>query len=113
MPLANSQLPIATYHLPITMHNINIPDKCLECGKTLKKKNADLLSEKANNFVFHLTCENCGSSFILNVVLGKEGVLTIVTLTDAGKEDLDKLRNGKLISADDVIEAYMALKQSR
>lgn len=92
------------------MNSINIPDKCLECGKTFKKKNADLLSESENAFIFHLTCADCGTSFILNIAVGREGILTVGTLTDAGKEDLDKLRSGKLISADDVIEAYMALR---
>ncbi|MFH1182891.1 MAG: hypothetical protein V1690_01350 [Candidatus Moraniibacteriota bacterium] len=90
--------------------NINIPDKCLECGKTFKKKNADLLSEGESAFIFHLTCDNCGTSYILNIAVGRDGILTVGTLTDAGKEDLDKLRNGKLVSADDVIEAYMALR---
>lgn len=91
--------------------NINIPDKCLECGKTFKKKNADLLSEGENTFIFHLTCEDCGTSFILNIAVGRDGILTVGSLTDAGKEDLDKLRSGKLISADDVIEAYLSLKK--
>ena len=93
-------------------NHINIPDKCLECGQSFKKKNADLISESENSFVFHLTCDNCSTSFTLNIAVGKEGVLTVGTLTDAGKEDLEKLRSGKIISADDVIEAYIALKSS-
>lgn len=92
---------------------VNIPDKCPECGNKFMRKNADLLNETEDTFVFHLTCDSCSTSYILNVALGQEGVLTIGTLTDAGKEDLDKLRNGKLISADDVIEAYMTLKLSK
>lgn len=94
------------------MNMINIPDKCLECGKKLKKKNADLLSEEESNFVFHLTCKECSASFVFNIIMGREGILTIATLTDASKEDLDKLRNGKLVSADDVIEAYMTMKKN-
>jgi len=92
---------------------VNIPDKCLECGNKFLKKNADLLSESENNFVFHLTCAECRTSYILNIALGQEGILTVDTLTDANKEDLEKLRSGKTISADDVIEAYITLKSSK
>jgi len=89
---------------------IKIPDKCLQCGRAYRKKDADLLSEGENIFVFHVTCSYCKSSAVLNIAVGKEGVLSVVNLTDAGKGDLDKLRNDNVISADDVIEAYMSLK---
>ena len=91
---------------------IKIPDKCLQCGQTYKKKDADLISEGDNVFVFHVTCSVCKTSAILNIAVSKEGVLSLGTITDAGKEDLDKLRDSKAISADDVIKAYMALKSS-
>lgn len=93
------------------MNPIKIPDKCLQCGKAYKKKDADLLSEGENIFVFHVTCSHCFSSAILNIAIGKDGVLSVATLTDAGKEDLDKLRSDRVISADDVIEAYLSLKK--
>jgi len=93
------------------MNLVKIPDKCLQCGQVYKKKDADLLNEGDNTFVFHLTCPVCKSSAILNVMIGQEGILTVSTLTDAGKEDFDKLKNGNTVSANDVIEAYMAIKR--
>jgi len=92
------------------MNSIKIPDKCFQCGQPYKKKDADLIREEENLFVFHITCSTCNTSTILDIAVGKDGVLTIGTLTDAGKEDLDKLRQGKIISANDVIEAYVSLK---
>lgn len=93
------------------MNAVKIPDKCLQCGHAYKKKDADILNEGENVFVFHVTCPNCNSSAIINIAVGKEGVLSVATLTDAGKEDLDKLREDKAITADDVIEAYLSLKK--
>jgi len=94
------------------MENLKIPDKCLQCNAPYKRALTDLLSEGENLFVFHVTCPECGSSAILKIAVGQEGVLSMVNITDAGKSDLDKLRADKAISADDVIEAYMSLKSS-
>jgi len=91
------------------MNSVKIPDKCLQCGQIYKKKDADLVSESENAFVFHLTCSTCKSSIMLNIAIGRDGILTVSALTDAGKEDLDKLRSGNAISANDVIEAYTTL----
>jgi hypothetical protein len=94
------------------METLKIPDKCLQCGEPYRRANTDLLSEGENTFVFHVTCPKCSSSAILKIIVGNEGVLSIANVTDAGKEDLDKLRQDRMISADDVIEAYMALKKN-
>lgn len=93
------------------MNTVKIPDKCLQCGHPYKKKDADLLSEGENIYVFHITCAKCGTSVIINIAVGKDGVLSVATLTDAGKADLEKLREDKTITADDVIEAYLSLKK--
>lgn len=92
-------------------HQINIPDKCLYCGKTFRKKDSDLINESGDSFAFHLTCKHCHTSFIIHLIVGKEGVLSIGTATDASKEDLEKLRKGQNVTADDVIEAYVHLKK--
>jgi len=94
------------------METLKIPDKCLQCNAPYKRINTDLLSEGDNTFVFHVTCSECGSSAILKIAVGTDGVLSVVSVTDAGKGDLDKLRQDKVISADDVIEAYMSLKKN-
>lgn len=93
------------------MNNVKIPDKCFQCGKPYKKKDADLLNESENVYVFHVTCSSCKSSAVLNVSVSIDGILSVLTLTDAGKDDLDKLRRDKSISADDVIEAYVSIKK--
>jgi len=94
------------------METLKIPDKCLQCNVPYKRINTDSLSEVDNTFVFHVTCGNCGSSAILKIAVGQDGVLSMANITDAGKEDLDKLREDKPVSADDVIEAYMSLKKN-
>ena len=86
-----------------------IPNNCLQCGSPLKKEATDFISEKDNNFAYHITCENCLSSMILNINVEREGILSIGTITDAGKSDLEKLTKGKPLSANDVIEAYLHL----
>ena len=94
------------------METLKIPDKCLQCNAPYKRINTDLLSEGDNLFVFHVTCSSCGSSVILKIAVGADGVLSMANITDAGKVDLDKLREDRAISADDVIEAYMSLKKN-
>jgi len=94
------------------METLKIPDKCLQCNAPYRRANTDLLSESDNTFVFHVTCGSCGSSAILKIAVGADGVLSVANITDAGKADLDKLREDKAISANDVIEAYMSLKKN-
>ena len=94
------------------MNSIKIPDKCFQCGKSYKKKDADLLNESENVYTFHITCSSCKSSAILKVSVSIDGILSVLTLTDAGKNDLDKLRSDKSISADDIIEAYVSIKKA-
>jgi len=98
---------------PKEKNSIKIPDKCLRCGQSYQKKDAHILCEKENVIIFHLTCSNCETSIILNVAVSKEGVLSMGTMTDAGKEDIEKLRCLKPISIDDVIQTYVYFKNSK
>jgi len=90
---------------------INIPQNCPECGQMYRKADATLVSENKNNFLFHLTCDKCQVSTLMHVQIGARGILSVVKITDAGKKDIDKLRGNKSVSTDDVIEAYLALKE--
>ncbi len=94
------------------MFNINIIDKCFQCGQAYRQKDADLLWEKGDYFVFHLTCRKCQASAIMQTNTGQKGVLSIGKLTDASKKDLDKIRQAKPISVDYVIEAYKEFKSN-
>lgn len=94
-----------------TLKAFKIPKKCLRCGFSYKDGDVDKLSEEGTFFVFHLTCGSCQTSVLFHAIFGKEGVLSVATLTDAGKEDLDKLRQGKIISTDELIEAYQQMKK--
>jgi len=89
------------------------PEKCIRCGEPYKKNSAVPLSEKDGLATFHLTCPKCKTAVLFHVAVGREGVLTVITLTDAAKEDLDKLRSSNVVSTDDVIEAYQAIKLAR
>lgn len=89
-----------------------LPENCLYCRKAFRKEDIDLIDEINGNSVHHLTCRNCGVSFIFHLVLGKEGVLSVGAITDAGKEDLEKLKRGENVTADDVISAYMETKKT-
>lgn len=89
---------------------LKIPEKCLKCGVSYHENSVDTLSEDGNFFVFHLTCKACSTSVLFHVVFGQEGVLSVATLTDAGKEDLDKLKQGRMITTDELIEAYQEMK---
>ncbi len=91
---------------------LKLPENCLYCKASFGEKDVDLVDEIGGNSVYHLTCHNCGVSFIFHLVLGREGILSVGTMTDAGKEDLDKLKRGENITADDVISAYMEARKA-
>ncbi len=88
-----------------------LPETCLYCKEVFRKEDIDLIDEVNGNSVFHLTCSRCQTSFVFHLVVGPEGVLSIGTVTDASKEDLDKLKRGENVTADDVISAYLETKK--
>ena len=85
---------------------INIPDKCLRCNNSYKQKDIDILQESGDLIVFHLTCTQCKTSVILNMVAGQDGIISIGAMTDASKEDIDKIKQGRTITTDDVIKVH-------
>ncbi|MBM3256115.1 MAG: hypothetical protein FJZ04_01420 [Candidatus Moranbacteria bacterium] len=92
---------------------INIPQNCLECGQAYLKKDATLVLEGKDNFIFHLTCNKCQLSTLMKITVGSKGILSVVKMTDADKKDINKLKDNKAISANDVIQTYMSLKKHR
>jgi len=85
---------------------INIPDKCLRCNDSYKQKDIDILQESGDLIVFHLTCTKCKTSVILNMVAGQDGIISIGAMTDASKEDINKIKQGRTITTDDVIKVH-------
>ncbi len=90
---------------------LKLPNDCLYCKTVFREKDIDLIDQVNGNSVYHLTCHKCGVSFIFHLVLSKDGVLSIGAVTDAGKEDLEKLKRGENVTADDVISAYLETKK--
>ena len=89
-----------------------LPENCIYCRKAFRKEDIDLIDEINGNSVHHLTCHNCGVSFVFHLVMSRDGILSVGAITDAGKEDLEKLKRGENITADDVISAYMETKKT-
>ena len=85
---------------------------CSVCGMPFQARNAHILTRKPELSHVYTQCSECKSSAIVFVLKSATGFVTTVgMLTDMSKEDIDKFKKMKPITADDVLELHKALEE--
>ncbi len=86
------------------------PKHCDICGQ--KYEDTDFKPVKAQNqqSMIHLSCQNCGNSYMLNIVSPAQGLFAssraAVNLDVNGTNELMQFAGAKAISSDDALDAY-------
>ncbi|MEX0870001.1 MAG: hypothetical protein WDZ39_01055 [Candidatus Spechtbacterales bacterium] len=84
---------------------------CSVCGTSFETRKTTLISRKEGISHVYAQCVECKSSVIIFVIKSTAGFVTTVgMLTDMTKQDLDKFKKRKPITADDVLELHKALE---
>lgn len=92
-----------------------IPKHCSNCGFKYKDRNLTLIQSDDYAAIFHLTCENCQESYLINVVSplgvlqGSSRIPVKVDITSA--KEAKQFIGTRSVSSDDVLNAYGALKR--
>lgn len=84
---------------------------CSVCSTAFEARNAHILVRKPDMSHVYAQCFKCKSSAIVYVLKSGTGFITTIgMLTDMTKEDIEKFKKMKPISADDVLELHRALE---
>lgn len=84
---------------------------CSVCGESFQPRNAHLLDRKPDISHVYTQCSKCKSSSITFVLKNTMGFITTIgMLTDMTKGDIEKFKDKKPISADDVLELHKSLE---
>lgn len=96
--------------LNFTGDGMRVVVSCPLCNAKYEPEEASLIWESQTGYLFHVDCRRCGSSILAAVVTGKMGINSIGLVTDLTRQDVQKLREAKAVSADDLIATHQFLK---
>lgn len=90
--------------------NLQIMTKCPMCDSSYEKEDIKVISKKDGTLSLYLSCKHCKSSVVMLLIMGNMGVTSISIPTDITEDDFEKVRQGEVVSYDDVLEMYKFLK---
>lgn len=83
--------------------------RCPLCNASYKASRAEIIEEREESFLVYLSCPKCLSSIIAVVNVGGIGVTSLGLITDMTKEDVIRLKRGKKVSGNDILNIYETL----
>ena len=87
---------------------------CPICNKRFIAANAVSLKERGEMQTFYVECEKCASSVVLGVVKNIPGVVTTIgMLTDMKYSDINRMKDARPLTWDDVLEMHAFLEQKK
>jgi len=77
------------------------------CGMGYEPAYIGVLQQQGSVTVVHAECPRCQSAAILAVLAGMLGIVTTMgMLTDMTREDVERFKDAKVISSDDVLRLH-------
>lgn len=86
---------------------------CPLCETHYNPVEAQVVGERENSHLLHITCRKCANSIIALILVSPAGVSSVGLITDLSYPDVLKFRNAAEISVDDVLEAHALLEDER
>jgi len=90
-------------------NEMQLSSRCPLCNTSFKATNAEILDESRQGILFHLTCPDCRASLLAVVAANKLGLSSFGMVTDLTAADTKRLRKGRAITHQDVLQAYQEL----
>lgn len=91
--------------------NLKSLAKCPVCNKKYAPAVATPLAESDARSTMHISCPSCGVSSILFVSMNQWGIASVGVLTDLDGEEARKHFGQEIVSTDQVLDAYIFLKE--
>ncbi len=92
------------------------PRFCEKCGSAYVDENFHLVQKNNNQSVFHLKCNHCGNTYILNVVSPGPNILasqrSSLNIDLSTPEEISKFAGKKSVQPDEVLDLFNLLKKS-
>lgn len=71
---------------------------------------AKILEEREDAHLIHIECRRCSSSIVALILTGGIGVSSVGLITDLTSDDVLKFKDADDITANDVLDFYIALQ---
>jgi len=83
---------------------------CPLCGSSYTPREAQILGEKEDSHLMHIQCGNCSNAIIALVIISPVGVSSVGMVTDLGFEEVDRFKEDRAVTTDDVIDVHHMLQ---
>ncbi len=92
------------------------PKYCEQCGAMYQDSNFKLVQENPNSLIFHLKCNKCGSTYILNVVAPNPNILASqkskVLLDLQDSSEFTKFAGQPPVKIDEALDVFNELQKT-
>jgi hypothetical protein len=87
-----------------------VPKHCDVCGTKYESDSFSLVKDDAKQKVVHIKCQNCGNSYLLNIVNPNHGMVgssrAHLNLDISNAKELIKFASSKPVSINNALDAY-------
>ncbi len=82
---------------------LRLMQECPLCGHGYEEDKVNLLEERADSHLVHITCGRCQNAILAMIVLSPIGISSVGMVTDLTARDVVRLRSKLPISEDDLL----------
>ncbi len=93
------------------MENLRVISTCPVCNARYHSAELRILEERSDAQLVHVQCRKCRSSVLAVVLANQLGISSVGLVTDLSGEDVLKFRRQPVVSADDVLDVHLQLRQ--
>lgn len=86
---------------------------CPLCETHYNPREAQLIGERDNTHLLHITCKQCSNSIIALVLISPGGVSSVGLITDLSFEDVLKFQRAPEVLVDDVLDIHAVLEDEQ
>lgn len=83
---------------------------CPVCETNYNPMEAQIVGQRDNSHLLHITCRKCLNSIIALVFISKSGISSVGLVTDLTFADVVKFKGSEEIDVDDVLDIHGALE---
>ena len=95
---------------PYFDEGVKLISYCPLCETSYNPQQARVLGEKEDSHLLHIQCGRCSNAIIALVLISSVGVSSVGLVTDLAYDEVNRFKEAKAISTDDVIEAHHLLQ---
>lgn len=95
---------------PYFDEGVKLISYCPLCETSYNPREARVLGEKEDSHLLHIQCGRCSNAIIALVLISSVGVSSVGLVTDLAYDEVNRFKEAKPVSTDDVIEAHHLLQ---